>query len=404
MKFTYEGFDRNGKLRKGSVDANDLAEARTTLDALGVKTIKLKKSQDLEMPWANLPPSLKDRALFTQQFGQLIGGSVPLVEALTIASRSVTNKQLRTAVERLSRRVAEGESIADELSRKEYANSFDPVFVAFIRMGVESGNISQPIRELGEMYKWQLRITGMVKKALTLPSIILVACIGVVYYIMGHVVPTFMDILKGLNAPLPPLTAAVKSVSEVASNPLFTLGIVGVIAGLVYALFQYRKTPAGRYNIDLLTLKAPVLGPLMRTFVLARLSRGIAVMMGNSIPLNETLTIAANIANNEVYRRHILTIRSEVEIGEQMYPVMAAAPKDWPEQFWRQFRAGEEKKNLQPTLLYLGDMYNDEVTMKVEGLTTAIEPILMIFLGGMVGMILMAVFLPMTTMMNSLMK
>lgn len=404
MKWNYEGFDRLGRPKKGTVDANSHEEARITLDALGIKTSKLTKSQDLELPWANLPPKLKDRALFTKAFGNLIAGSVPLGEALTLAGRSVTNKQLRTAVERLARRVAEGNPIAEELMRREYASSFDPVFIAFIRMGVQSGNIAQPIQELAEMYNWQVKIAGMMQKALTLPLIILIVCIGVIYYIMGHVVPTFMDILKGLNAELPPLTLAVKSASELIANPLVALGSITAVAAGIYLLNQYRKTSEGRYNIDRLMLKAPVLGPLIRTFVLARISRGIAVMMGNGIPLDETLTIGASIANNEVYRRYLIAIRSEVELGEQMYPVMAAAPKDWPEEYWRQFKIGEEKKSLQATLSYLGGMYNDEVSLKVEGLATAIEPLLMIFLGGLVGVILVSVFLPMTTMMNSLMK
>lgn len=403
MKWNYDGFDRQGRPRKGKLDASSIEEARSTLDALGVKATKLVKNADLVMPWENLPPSLKDRALFTQQLGQLIGG-VPLVEALSIASRSVTNRQLKAAVERLRRQVDLGVPIEEEVARKEYANVFDPVFVAFIRMGVVNGNLGQPIRELGGMYKWQLKIQGMMKKALTLPAIITVACLVVVYYIMGHVVPTFMDILKGLNTQLPPLTAVIKKISEVASNPLFTLALIASIALAVYGVMQYRKTPQGHYRLDALVLKLPVVGPLMRTFVLARISRGVAVMLDNGIPLAETLSIASSIANNEVYRKHILDIRASANLGEKMYPVMAAESKDWPEQYWRQFRTAEESGKLADTLNYLGDMYNDEVTNQVEALTSAIEPILMVFLGGVVGTILVSVFLPMTTMMNSLMK
>lgn len=403
MKWNYEGFDRSGRPRKGKLDATNIEEARSTLDALGVKATKLSKNADLVMPWENLPPSLKDRALFTQQLGQLIGG-VPLVEALSIASRSVTNRQLKAAVERLRRQVDLGVPIEEEVARKEYANVFDPVFVAFVRMGIANGNLGQPIRELGGMYKWQLKIQGMMKKALTLPAIITVACLVVVYYIMGHVVPTFMDILKGLNTQLPPLTAIIKKISEVASNPLFTLTLIATIAVCVYATFQYRKTPQGHYRLDALTLRLPVIGPLMRTFVLARVSRGIAVMLSNGIPLAETLSISASIADNEVYRKHILDIRASANLGEKMYPVMASESKDWPEQYWRQFRTAEESGKLAETLNFLGDMYNDEVTNQVEALTSAIEPILMVFLGGVVGTILVSVFLPMTTMMNSLMK
>lgn len=391
-------------MRVGKIEASDAADATAQLTAQHITPLKIVRSSELVMPWENRPPSLKDRALFTQQFAQMIGGGVPQSEALAVAARSTTNRTLRAATTQIRTEILGGEKIQEVFARKEYARSFDPVFIAFIEMGTASGNIARPLKELGEMYKWQLRILGMVKKGLTLPAIITLACVVVTYFIMARVVPTFMGILTGLGAELPPLTRAVQAVSNVASNPVFTLGLIAAVVAAVLAVTQYRKTEGGRLKLDGLVLRLPVFGPLLKMFILARLSRSLSVMMSNSIPLDAALKIAGSVAANEVYRRHLLDMQRAVEDGTPMGPVLAQHPREFPEQFSLQFRAAEEKANLKETLKYLGEVYNDEVTSAVESLTSTIEPLLMVVLGGVVGVIVISVFLPMTTMMNALQK
>jgi type IV pilus assembly protein PilC len=228
------------------------------------------------------------------------------------------------------------------------------------------------------------------------------ACILVTWFIMAKVVPTFMNILDGLDTKLPPLTLMVRKVSTLAANPHVVIGLLVTIITLAYGFTQYRKTPQGQYRTDQLMLRVPVFGPLLRTFILARVSRGLAVMLRNGIPLDDALNITSGLAANEVYRRHFREIRRQAIDGQKMFPVMAAVPRDFPEQYWLQFRAAEEKAKLKETLNYLGEMYNDEVTSAVESLTATLEPFLMIFLGGVVGVIVVSVFLPMTTMMEAL--
>ena len=179
---------------------------------------------------------------------------------------------------------------------------------------------------------------------------------------------------------------------------------MAVIAAIIIAIATYRKTPEGRYVTDQAMLRAPILGPMLRTFILARISRSMSVMLRNEIPMEEALKIAGGIASNAVYERHLKEMRDEFMKGEPMYPVMMQAEKDFPEQYWLQFRAAEEKKGLKETLEYLGEIYNDDVTNQVESITTVIEPVLMVFLGGVVGVIVVSVFLPMTTMMDALQK
>jgi type IV pilus assembly protein PilC len=399
----YEATDPRGQIRKGRVLASTEEDARASVLAMGLQPLAVGRSQDIELPWQNRRPGLKDRALFTQQFAQMLGsGSVSQSEALAVSARTTTNKQLREAIENVRKDIDEGHPIDEVVARKTYAHAFDPVFVAFMRMGAEGGNISPSLKELSEMYKWQLRIVGMVKKGLTLPAVIALACLLVTYFIMAKVVPTFMGILDGLNTELPPLTLMVKKVSGLAANPYITVALIASVVGLTYAVMQYRKTPSGRYRTDEVALRAPVFGPLLRTFILARVSRGLSVMLRNGIPLDDALQITGGLAANEVYRKHFQEIRRQAIDGQKMFPVMAAAPAHFPEQYWLQFRAAEEKAKLKETLDYLGEMYNDEVTNAVESLTATIEPFLMIFLGGVVGVIVVSVFLPMTTMMQAL--
>lgn len=404
IRWNYDGYDTSGTLRRGMVRAGDAAQAREAVRAQGVTATRLVKSQDIVMPWENRAPGLKDRALFTHQFAQLLGGGVPLRAAIGIAARTVTNHKLKAAVEKVRREIESGEPIDEVFARKEFESTFDPVFVAFVRMGSESGGLSGPLMELSEMYRWQLKITGMVKKGLTLPAIIGLVCVIVTYFIMARVVPTFMGILDGLKAELPPLTRMVQQVSQLASSPLVTGLLVLGVVGLLLAVRQARRSPAGQYRYDRALLRLPIVGPLLRTFILARVSKGVAVMLRNQIPLDQTLAIASTLAANEVYRRHFLEMRGQTIIGERMFPVMARSPKDFPEAYWAQFQVAEEQGTLTTSLAYLGGMYDDEVTALVEGLTAAVEPLLMIFLGGVVGIVVISVFLPMATMIDALQK
>lgn len=404
IHWNYSGFDRQGKARKARIKAATQEEARELLQSMGVSVVSLKRSQDIVMPWENRPPGLKDKALFTAQFAQMLGGSIPRQEALGVAARTTTNSHLRAAIEEVRKEINAGTPMEEVFAHRKFAKDFDPVFVSFIRMGVASGDIEKPLSELAEMYKWQLRILGMVKKGLTLPGIIALACIVVTYFIMARVVPTFMGILDGLNAELPPLTRAVKTVSQLAANPVFTLGLIAIIAATVFAFINYRKTPQGLYNTDKAMLRLPVLGPMLKTFTLARISRSLSVMARNGIPMHEALRISAGIASNAVYAQHLQEMREIFVGGNKMYPVMMQNEREFPEQYWLQFRAAEEKNSLPETLDYLGEIYNDEVTTQVESMTTIIEPFLMIFLGVIVGVIVVSVFLPMTTMMNALQK
>lgn len=405
INWQYTGIDKSGKSRKGKVLAASQEEGHAKVTALGITPTKVSKSQDISGPWENKAPSLKDRALFTQQLAQFLnGGNVNQTEALRTAGNSSTNKLLRLAVEDVVRQVDVGTPIEEAVADKKHAKVFDAVFVAFIRMGAVGGDIGQPVRELAEMYKWQLRTVGAVKKGLTLPAIIFIACILVTYFIMAKVVPTFMKILDGLNAELPPLTKIVKSISQTAANPVVTIGIILVIGGLTYAVSQYRKTPAGKRNIDRLILRLPVVGPLMRDFILARSSKALAVMMRSGIPLLDALNITSEVAANQIYREHYQEMRLMARAGDPMYTALSQYPKEFPDMYALQFRSSEEKQTLKETLQYLSEVYQDDVQSKVESLSAAIEPFLMIFLGTVVGVIVISVFMPMTTMMDALQK
>ena len=400
----YTGFDKLGKSRKGKILASVQEEAHTKITGMGITPTKISKSQDIALPWENRPPGLKARTLFTKQLAQNLGGSVQQGEAFRTAGNSSTNKVLRNAIADLVKEMDGGTPLDEAVAKKKYNNVFDPVFVAFIRMGSVSGDIAEPIDELAKLYNWQLKMIEAVKKSTTLPAIILVFCIVITYGIMAKVVPTFMKILDGLNAPLPPLTKAVKTVSEVAANPFVTIGLILAIAGAIYGLLQYKKTPAGKRNLDLLVLRLPIMGPVVRDFILARTSRSLAVMMRSGVPLPDALQITSEVAANQIYREHFLEMRSGIHAGEAMYGVVAQYPKEFPEVFGLQFRAAEEKQSLKLTLQFLSDLYESEVQTKVESLGAALEPFLMVFLGGIVGIIVFAVFLPMTTMMDALQK
>lgn len=404
MKYRYNAFTVAGDRRQGTLTAADPADATQRLKDMGLTPFQVTRQQDLDLPFfKDRGPSLKDRALFTQQFAQLLGsGTLSQAEALDVAARSTQNAHLRSSVDQIRQSITLGERLEDVFGRKEYARCFDPVFVAFIRMGVTQGNIVKPLRELAEMYKWNLKINGMVKKALTLPAVITLACVVVTYFIMARVVPTFMKILTDLNAELPPLTRAVKTVSGVLGNPLFFGGLLLSLIACSYLFRRYRQTREGHLIIDRLMLRLPIAGPLLKTFILARVSRGLSVMLRNDIGILEALDITSQVAANDVYKQHLQEMRSLVQLGRPMHPVLFQYPKEFSEQFALQFKSAEEQATVKDMLQYLSEIYNEEVTSAVESLTTAIEPLMIVFLGTLVALIVASVFLPMTTMMNKI--
>ncbi len=402
MKFDYEGFDSRGNTRKGKVDAPNEPMAREAIAEMGITPISVKRNQDVQLPWQNRPPNLKDKAAFTQNLGQLLGTGVPIDEAIPVASRSTVNMQLHTAAEQLQRELRNGEDIVLAIQQAKYSKIFDPIFIAFVQLGKETGDIGGPLRELGGMYRWQLKMVGLMRKGLVLPAIIAVLCMAVTYYLMVYIVPNLMGMLVDLNAELPAITAAVKAVSEFLTRPTTTILLLAMIFITIPAFARYRATPAGRRQVDQLTLRLPIIGPLSKTYILALMCRALALTTRNGVPLNIALNITANVVDNSVYREHLHDMRVAFEAGEPMYQVLLAAPKHFPEAFTAQFKVGETRNMLTSTLDYVSGIYMDEVQAAAEAIGSAIEPIMIVFLGGVVGVIVLSVFLPMGSIMGSI--
>lgn len=346
------------------------------------------------------PPNLKSKAIYVRQLGMMLASELPMSEALSSAQRAVKNEIMRRATEVVKEDVQSGTPFALALSR--HPRAFDHLTLAFVRTGEESGEYAPQLIRLSELYKWQLEIKNRIKKATTYPALVLIASLGVLWGLMTFIVPQFGTLLSGLKVPMPPLTAAMLAVSKALSSPL----VVGVSLAVLVAgwllWWRWVRTPAGKARFDAFTLKLPLIGPLTHAYITARVARSMASMLANEVGQLRALELAGEVAGNAVFRRVFDEARTRLQAGVPMWASFLAFPEVIPEDVTYMIRNGEMTGRLKESLDFAADLYDDQVTTQVESLTTYIEPILTIFLGIVVLIVTLSIFLPLFSMVKAL--
>ena len=396
--FAYTGRSRAGRTVTGERIADTMDAA---VSALRREQIQVTRINPVKVKAAKKPRSkavtAKDLAIFTRQFSVMIGAGLPLVQCLDILGTQAEDKNFGAVILATRTSVEGGATLADAM--RQHPKVFDALFTNMIAAGEAGGILDAILQRLATYIEKAVKLKGQVQSAMMYPIAVIVIAAVVVGAILWKVIPTFATLFAGLGAELPLPTRIVIALSNflVAFMPV----IIAAIAGIVVGFRWYYATPGGRKVIDAVLLKLPVLGMLLRKIAVARFCRTLSTLLSSGVSILEALDITARTAGNAVVEDAIHTTRKSIEGGETIVaPLRQTAV--FPPMVVQMIGVGEATGALDTMLSKIADFYEEEVDVAVAGMLTLLEPIMIALLGGVVGGIVIAMYLPIFTLIGEL--
>lgn len=391
-RFNYKAKDKVGRIIKGEVEASDINAAAKLIRSKGLFVISLKlKGQPILSIFGKKKEKVTpgDVATFTRQLSTMINAGLPITEALLIL-RSQSKKSLQAIIAQLLADVEAGESLSSALSK--HPEIFGKTYIALVKSGEVGGVLDAVLLRLADNLEKQQEFSGKVKGALIYPIIIIVAMVVVAIVMMIFVIPKLLTLYTDMNAQLPGPTKILMSVSGFMGKYWFIIAIILVAAFYIFRL--YKSTAEGRRKIDELIFKIPIYGPLQMQVILTDLTRTLSMMVGAGVSILESLHISAEVVNNTVISDALLDAANQVEKGFPVAFAFSKHPEAFPFILSQMVAVGEETGKMEEILSKLSRIFEIESDEKVKGLTSAIEPIVMVILGLGVGFLVIAVILP----------
>lgn len=388
--------DSQGKSRTEKIVAESVSLARTTLRQQGFVIQDLKQAQgfanfDLDkIQTAMAKVSIKDKAVFSRQFAALTNAGVAIVRSLGVLSEQCSNPKLKQALMTISSDVQNGMNLSD--SMRKHPQCFDGLYVSMVQAGEVGGVLDEVMNRLAKLLEDVARLQNQIKSALSYPMVVGFLATAIFLGMTIFLIPIFAGIFKDIGTELPPLTQFLMDCSEILRSwRIFIL--FGVVIGSSIAYKQYYKTRAGREMIDRLSLKMPLFGDLIQKSAVARFSRTFGALTRSGVPILTSLEIVRDTSGNQVVANAIDAARAEIQQGG-MISIALQKEKVFPPMAIQMISIGEETGELDGMLMKVADFYEDEVEQAVKALTSILEPIMIVVLGGMVGTILLAMYLP----------
>jgi type IV pilus assembly protein PilC len=389
--FRWSGKTKQGEVRSGEMEASDAEVVRARLQQMGLQPTKVrKKPKEIHISIPGLGGvTTKDILVFTRQFSVMIDAGLPLVQALDILGTQSDNPAFKKVILAVKSRVEAGSTFADALA--EHPKVFDELFVQLVRAGEIGGMLDTILQRLGAYIEKNEKLKRRVKGAMVYPSIVLVVAVGVTIVLLAFVTPTFEKMFKDFGGAMPAPTQFLINLSHALTDNWYVF--VAVPVALVVAFRLFVRNPKGRELWDSFTLKTPLFGPLVRKVAVARFTRTLGTMLSSGVPILDGLEIVARSAGNRIVERGILYVRARISEGKNMAAPLAET-KVFPPMVVQMIGVGEATGAMDQMLSKIADFYDDEVDVAVAALTSMIEPIMMVFLGGVVGGFLVAMYLP----------
>src|SRR5687767_11732971 len=389
--FAFSGRTRAGQNITGerAADSMEAAVAALRREQILVTQITPAREKAAKAKTKDKAVKAKNLAIFTRQFSVMIDAGLPLVQCLEILGNQEEDKNFSAVILATRGDVESGATLADAM--RKHPKTFDALFTNMIAAGEAGGILDTILKRLAVYIEKAVKLKGQVKSAMIYPIAVVLIAAVVVGVILWKVIPTFANLFAGLGAELPLPTRVVIALSNnlVRFGPFLIVGLVA--AG--WGFKAYYGTPGGRKTIDAITLKLPVLGILMRKIAVARFCRTLSTLLASGVSILEALDITARTSGNAVIEQAILTTRKSIERGETI-----AAPlretNVFPSMVVQMISVGEATGALDTMLSKIADFYEEEVDVAVAGLLTLLEPIMIAFLGGVVGGIVIAMYMP----------
>ncbi len=388
--FVWEGTDKRGNRAKGEMRSNSQVLVKAELRRQGIKPLKVKKKPKPLFGSGKKKITPKDIAIFSRQMATMMSSGVPLVQAFDIIGRGHENPAMQELLMTIKNDIEGGNSLAEALSK--HPLYFDGLYCNLVNAGEQAGILETLLHKIA-LYKEKIEaIKGKIKKALFYPAAVIIAAIIVTAILLYFVVPQFSTMFRSFGADLPAMTLMVVAMSDFMIA--YWWAIFGAI-GLVVFIFVQAKRRSQAFNdfLDRSILKMPIFGNIIQKATVARYARTLSTMFAAGVPLVEAMTTVAGAAGNVVYRDAILRMRDEVATGMSLQMAMRQSGL-FPNMVVQLVAIGEEAGSLDAMLAKVADFYEEEVDNAVDGLSSLMEPMIMAFLGVVIGGLVVAMYLP----------
>ena len=390
--YIYAGRTRKGRVTKGQLDAADERIARIQLKRRNINVTKLKqKPKDLFESVSFLQPKVtsKDIVVFTRQFSTMIDAGLPLVQGLNMLTEQAQNKTFKGILNQVTRDVVGGSTLADALGK--HPKVFDSLYVNLVAAGEVGGILDTILQRLAAYIEKTQKLKSQIKGALTYPAVVVAIAIIVIAVIMIFVIPVFQDMFSSFGKALPAPTQLVVNMSNFTKSNIHWIILAIII--LAFAFRRYRATASGKRRVDSAMLRLPIIGELIRKVAVARFTRTLGTMVKSGVPILDALEITARTAGNVIVEEVVMDARSSIAEGQTIAEPLAESII-FPGMVTQMISVGESTGALDAMLEKIADFYDDEVDATVAAMTSMLEPLLMLFLGGSIGGLVIAMYLP----------
>jgi type IV pilus assembly protein PilC len=391
--------DRAGAFT-GEVTGDSKAAVVAELRRKGLTVLRLEQKRSLpsisEIFESSMRIKTRDKAVFARQFATMISSGLAVLRALYVLEEQTSNARFKKIIKAVQEDVQAGMPLSDAMAKHPAA--FDSLYVSMVRAGEAGGALDQTLTRLATQLEKDDSLRRAVKSAMTYPIVIAVFAIMVMMGMLLFIIPIFANMYKDLGGELPSLTRLMMGVSGVLKGYWFIVFPAFIL--LIWALVRLKNTEQGRRGWDRMKLKLPMkVGPVIQKIAVARFSRTLATLVGSGVPILQAIEITGKTSGNTVIEESMVDVKESVRSGESIAKPLARASV-FPPMVTQMISIGEETGALDAMLNKIADFYEDEVDAAVKALTSIIEPIMMVFVGGLVGLIVISMYLPMFNMMN----
>lgn len=408
--FTFEAVDGKGNKVKKDVEADDRDDAMAKIKGMGLFPTKVKEKESA--PAAAAPAaagkkkgkvlaiggvSMRQLTTFTQQLATLQDAGLPIVRSLRILEGQLKPSLLKNCLMDVADDVESGATLSEAMSK--HPRAFDRLYVGMIKAGEAGGVLDTILDRLSHFMEKSLRLRKKVIGALIYPVVVTVVAVGILAGIMNFVIPAFQKMFKEVGVSLPVMTEILLAISDVVQNYWYLIPGIPVVMVLMWKGIS--STPKGKYALDKFLLYMPVFGPIIHKSTISRFARTLGTLIASGVPILESLSITREATGNDVIAKAIDEVHASIKEGESIAkPLQESGVFD--DMLVNMIDIGEETGELDKMLVKIADNYDDDVDVAVESLTSIIEPILIVGMGGAVGFIVIALFLPLIELIQKL--
>lgn len=400
--FDYKALTADGKNSRGIVEAENQKAARQKLKKQNLfvtevaeKTAARQAQQGGGVPFFGNRVGVKEIATMTRQLASLVKANIPLVEALNALVDQIEKPALKVALASVRQDVNEGLSLGKALGK--HPKVFDNIFINMVEAGESSGTLSLVLLRLADLKEAQMRLRSKVVAGMTYPSLMMGVALILMIAIFTFVIPKLTQVFDSMNKPMPMTTRVLMTISDALVNYWYAFGAAGFFT--VSGFLRWTRSPKGKPRWDAMKLKLPVLGPLIRMIAVTRFANTMATLLGSGVPIVASMNIAKNLVGSIPIANAIASARENITEGQSIAEPLRKSG-EFPPLMIHMISIGEKTGELPNMLKNVAETYEEQVNNRIDGMTALLEPLMIIGMGGMVGFIVMSIFIPLLEISN----